>query len=112
MDAFTAYFIWVLIIALGFGAITAKVADDRGIYGGPVFWFLAGFLLFIIALPLAFLIPPDAKTIELKKLQSGDGKKCPRCAETVKADAVICRYCQADLRSRSATNYGQVSRRY
>ena len=31
----------------------------------------------------------------------GDTKVCPRCAETVKAAAVVCRYCQHEFSSES-----------
>ena len=29
-----------------------------------------------------------------------DEKACPQCAETIKAAAVVCRFCHADLKAR------------
>ena len=34
----------------------------------------------------------------------GDTKACPRCAETIKAAAVGCRFCGADLWAETASN--------
>ena len=34
------------------------------------------------------------------KMETPDTKQCPFCAETIKADAVVCRFCNRDLKSR------------
>ena len=93
MDPSTAYLIFILIIAAGFGAITAKIASDRGVAGSPVYWFIAGAFLAIIALPLAIFLRPDSRSMERKQFASGEVKKCPQCAELVKRDALRCRFC-------------------
>jgi hypothetical protein len=89
MDAF---FFILLIVALGL--ITVKVAEDRGAEGSPIFWFIGGALLFIIALPFALKAKIDPKKLEKKKIAGRDMKKCPRCAEMVQQNALICPYCQ------------------
>ena len=93
MDADIFYFLMVAFFALALGAITAKVAADRSAPGNPFFWFIAGTFLAIIALPLAIFCNPDARALENKSLAGGDSKKCPRCAELVKREAVVCRFC-------------------
>ena len=55
-----------------------------------------GALFFIAALPHALLIKPDQGSIEKKQMAEGM-KKCPFCAEMVKGDAKVCRYCGRDL---------------
>jgi hypothetical protein len=59
-------------------------------------WWLYGPGFFIIALPHSLLLKPNAKEIENRELSAGGSKKCPFCAELVKQEAVVCRYCSRD----------------
>ncbi len=49
---------------------------------------LAGVIYALLLGPLGWLIVA---------VVPGGGKKCPRCAETVKREAKVCKHCQADL---------------
>ena len=86
----TAIFLLFLVWIIG-GGITGKIAEKQG---RPFFtWFIAGMAGFIIAfLYLLFSKPSDDTLIE-----SGKYRKCPQCAEMVKVDAKVCRYCGAGL---------------
>lgn len=92
-----AFFFVLLIIALDLfaAAIPASIARQKGRDFGS--WYIASLLFFPISLIVALMISPTDPAQSEADLRSGQGKKCPRCAEVVKRDAAICRFCSYDF---------------
>lgn len=84
----------IAIVAALLGLIPATIARKKGRRFAP--WWVYGFLLFIVALPHALLLKSDVTQIEVQQAAQGL-KKCPFCAEMIKPDARVCRYCGRDL---------------
>lgn len=78
------------IIPFLIGLIPAAIARNKG--RSFIGWWLYSALLFIIALPHFILASSTIKNVEARQLGEGM-KKCPDCAEVVKSDARVCRYC-------------------
>lgn len=73
--------VWIAIGCM----VGAMAADRRGI-SMPVA-LIAGGLLGILS-PLMFFVRPPIPM-----------RRCPKCAENVRADAVLCRYCRSELKA-------------
>lgn len=77
----------ILLGNLLFGCVTGLLAHNKA--RNALGWFLAGCLVGPFALVVAFL--PAV-------IKEGVTKQCPRCAETILAEAQICRFCSSDLK--------------
>jgi hypothetical protein len=83
--------IWVLLSAVVGNYSRAK---------GTGFWF--GCILSLALSPLIGVIivaicRPSAALLEQRALAAGELKKCPACAELIKADATKCKHCSEVL---------------
>jgi hypothetical protein len=84
-----------LLICLVIGLLPAAIAHHKG-YDFLPYW-LYGSALFLIALPHVLMMKTKAGAVEARELSTGDKRKCPHCAELVKREAKVCRYCQRTL---------------
>lgn len=93
-----------LVIWTLFGIASAIVAKRKGRNGCG--WFLLGVLFGPFGLILALVVSSDNEALSKAKLESGQMKKCPYCAELVQREAIKCRFCGSAL---SATQHDATS---
>ena len=86
----------IFIFWLLFSFLVGAYAQHRGRSGGG--WGLLALLLSpLIVFIILLAIGPSHEGIEADAIASGEMRKCPHCAELVKAEAKLCRYCHSLL---------------
>jgi hypothetical protein len=86
-EAFIAYVVISIVMAI----VCAVIAERKGFNPGG--WLLLGLLVWPIALLAILIKPNNTQGGEQQALARGEMKKCPECAESVRAEATKCRFC-------------------
>jgi hypothetical protein len=86
---------WIMIY-IALSVITAAWAENKGRSAGG-FFMLSLVLSPIVGLIAAGVARPNVARLEKLMILDATHKRCPDCAELVKADALKCRYCGADV---------------
>jgi hypothetical protein len=77
----------LLVLAALIGILPANIAKNKGYSFAQ--WWIFGTVLFIVALPCALCLREQEEDVE--------EWTCTECAEVIKFEAKICRWCGADV---------------
>ena len=101
---------WLIVfipIWIGCCVGTGALAKSRG--HEPVsFALLALVISPLLACIVLLVMPSNVGELERMSVVAGSSRKCPFCAETVKSEAIVCRFCGRDIPPVSKTSRREI----
>ena len=89
------------------GVATSMIFKNKG--QDPTGGFFLGALLGPFGILFALFWSKNEDTVERRAVASGTSRKCPDCAELIKAEARKCRYCGTELEPVEASSFASIS---
>tara|TARA_R110002167_G_scaffold329681_1_gene536355 strand:+ start:80 stop:346 length:267 start_codon:yes stop_codon:yes gene_type:complete len=86
----------IIVLWIIFAILVGVYANSKG-RSGFGFFLIAALLSPLIGFIIALVVSPINSKVEQNALEAGDVKKCPSCAELVKAEAKLCKHCRTEL---------------
>jgi hypothetical protein len=86
----------IILTWLVLAGLVAAFAKSKG-HSAGAFFGLSVLLSPVVGFIIALVKEPNRAKAEQIRLTSGGERKCPFCAELVKSEAVVCRFCGRDL---------------
>jgi len=87
----------VFIFWICLSVLAGVIASHKG-RSGWWFFFLSVLLSPLVGIIAALVAREDTWEVESRQLASGDMRKCPDCAELIKRETTVCRYCGSQNR--------------
>lgn len=82
---------WIIPIWLVCAIVGAVICEGKG--RSVAIGLVMGLVFGPVGLIICAVLSADEEVLEERALEQGKVKMCPACAEAVKPDANVCRYC-------------------
>lgn len=86
----------IIVAWFALSILAGIIAENKG-RSRVGFIFLSLLLSPVVGIIAALVAKPNKAQLENDEIESGAAKRCPVCAELVRADALKCRFCGSDI---------------